>query len=129
MPTQTPPRNTRPAADKPVARFRLRVTVGEVVAIGPGKVSLLEAIAATGSITEAAKSLGMSYRRAWLLVEEINQSLRHPAVASAKGGQRGGGSELTDTGAQLIDTYRRIEATAAKACAADMKTLLGLIGR
>ena len=114
-------------APKPAAKFRFRVTTGEVIAIGPGKISLLEAISETGSITSAAKSLDMSYRRAWMLLDELNRSLRRPAVDSAKGGQHGGGSDVTEVGRQLIDTYRRIESTAATACAADIKRLLGLI--
>jgi molybdate transport system regulatory protein len=118
--------STKPSS-KPVAKFRLRVTVGEVIAIGPGKIQLLEAIRETGSITAAAKSLGMSYRRAWLLLDELNHALRKPAVDSAKGGVQGGGSALTPVGQQLIDTYRRIEDTAASACAADIKRLLGLV--
>jgi len=120
---------TRPAkiASKPVAKFRMRVTAGEVIAIGPGKISLLEAIGETGSITAAAKSLDMSYRRAWMLLDELNRALRKPAVDSAKGGQHGGGSQLTELGQQLIDTYRRIERTASSACAADIRRLLGLV--
>ena len=114
---------------RPSARFRLRITAGETIAIGPGKIALLEAIAATGSITSAAKSLDMSYRRAWLLIEELNSALGHPAVDSAKGGQSGGGSELTDVGRQLIDVYRRIEATAEMACAADIKLLMRMLAR
>ncbi|MEO8153256.1 MAG: winged helix-turn-helix domain-containing protein [Rhizobacter sp.] len=115
------------SAVKPAAKFRFRITAGDVIAVGPGKISLLEAIDETGSITSAAKSLDMSYRRAWMLLDELNRALRQPAVDSAKGGQNGGGSELTDVGRQLIDTYRRIESTAASACAADIKRLLGLI--
>jgi len=61
-------------------RFRIRVLRGDAIAIGPGKVALLEAVDATGSITAAAKALGMSYRRAWMLVDELNSSLRTPAV-------------------------------------------------
>ena len=117
----------RSKASKPLARFRFRVTTGDVIVIGPGKISLLEAIAETGSITSAAKSLDMSYRRAWMLLDELNRSLRQPAVDSAKGGPHGGGSELTAVGRQLIDTYRRIEATASTACAADIKRLTALI--
>jgi len=112
---------------KPSAKFRFRITSGDVNVIGPGKISLLEAIRETGSITSAAKSLDMSYRRAWMLLDELNRSLRKPAVDSAKGGQHGGGSELTDVGRQLIDSYRRIEDTASRACAADIKHLMGLI--
>ena len=105
----------------------MRVSAGGVNAIGPGKIDLLEAIRATGSITAAAKSLDMSYRRAWLLMDELNRSLREPAVESAKGGQSGGGSELTALGVELIETYRRIEATAVRSCAADIKRLVGMV--
>ena len=76
----------------------MRVTSGETISVGPGKISLLEAIRETRSITAAAKSIGMSYRRAWILIDELNASLKKPAVRSAKGGERGGGSELTEVG-------------------------------
>lgn len=112
---------------KPVARFRLRITAGDVIALGPGKITLLEAIAATGSLTAAAKQIDMSYRRAWLLLHELNDALKTPAVDSAKGGQHGGGSALTEVGQRVIDLYRRIEATAAEACADDIAQLLGLM--
>ena len=112
-----------------MARFRIRITAGEAIAIGPGKVALLEAIAQTGSISAGAKQLEMSYRRAWLLIDELNRSLRRPALDSAKGGAHGGGSELTDVGRQLIDLYRRVEATAAQASEADIRKLIGLLAR
>lgn len=102
---------------------------GDAIAVGPGKIALLEAIADTGSLTSAAKALDMSYRRAWLLLDELNKSLRQPAVDSAKGGQHGGGSELTDVGRNLVALYRRIDATAHKACGADIKALLALVMR
>ena len=125
VPTQMPPK-TR---NSPVARFRMRVTAGDVIAIGPGKIALLEAIGETGSLTSAAKSLDMSYRRAWMLLDELNNALKKPAVASVKGGQHGGGSELTDVGRQLVELYRRIDSTATRACAPDIKRLLGLLSR
>ena len=117
----------RPRRREPVARFRLRVTAGEVIAVGPGKIDLLEAIAQTGSITAAAKSIGMSYRRAWILVDQINACLRQPAVASAQGGERGGGSRLTVAGQALVEHYRRIEGRAAEACADEIAALLRLM--
>ena len=127
----TPPktRSQKARQAKPTVRFRLRITVGDVVAIGPGKIALVEAIAATGSITAAAKSLDMSYRRAWMLLNELNRSLRRPAVDSPQGGAHGGGSEVTEAGRELIDLYRRIEATAASAGQADIARLLGLMAR
>jgi molybdate transport system regulatory protein len=97
--------------------------------LGPGKVDLLEAIDQTGSITAAAKHLDMSYRRAWLLLDELNHALRQPAVDSAKGGAHGGGSAVTPAGRELIALYRQIEQTAAKACQPDLARLLAMIAR
>jgi len=112
---------------KPVVRFRLRVTCGETVAIGPGKIQLLEAIQRTGSLTAAAKSIGMSYRRAWLLIDELNRALKIPAVESAKGGEHGGGSVLTSVGEKLVQQYRSIEAAAAASCKAQIRALTSLL--
>lgn len=117
------------ARPKPSVKFRMRITAGDVIAVGPGKVALLEAIGEAGSLTSAAKNLDMSYRRAWMLLDELNRSLRRPAVDSAKGGQHGGGSELTDTGRQLIELYRRVESTAALAAQDDIKRLTALLAR
>mgnify|MGYP002146123942 CR=1 FL=1 len=105
----------------------MRVTQGDVIAVGPGKIALLEAVDKTGSITAAAKSLDMSYRRAWLLVDELNRCLRTPAVETAKGGSQGGGCVLTAEGHALVALYRRIEDTAASACQADIRQLMGLL--
>ena len=117
----------RVASARPQARFRLRVTAGDAIAIGPGKIALLEAIAETGSITAAAKSLDMSYRRAWMLIDELNHALTKPAVDSAKGGTRGGGTAVTAVGLRLIALYRDIEAKAAKACRAEVTRLMRLM--
>lgn len=118
-----------PPAPPPVARFRLRITRGDVVAIGPGKIALLEAIAETGSITAAGKRQGMSYRRAWMLLDAVNRALARPAVESVKGGAKGGGSRLTEVGSELIALYRRIEATAARAAEKDLQGLVALLRR
>jgi molybdate transport system regulatory protein len=120
------PTSRKPVA-RPVARFRIRITAGDAVAVGPGKIALLEAIAETGSLTAAAKQLDMSYRRAWLLLDELNRSLRQPAVASAIGGQNGGGSQLTQTGHELVELYREIEATATRSCAAQIRKVFSLL--
>jgi molybdate transport system regulatory protein len=124
-----PPQPDAASRSAPQLRFRVRVTDGDAIAIGPGKIALLEALERTGSITAAAKSLGMSYRRAWILLDEVNRSLREPAVESAKGGPAGGGSVLTGTGRELVLLYRRIEATAATACRADIRKLMSLLAR
>lgn len=118
-----------PIGSKPALKFRMRVTEGDSIPIGPGKISLLEAVESTGSITAAAKSLQMSYRRAWLLLDELNRALRRPAVDSAKGGPNGGGSELTEAGRTLVSLYRQIEATAEAACRDDLKRLRALMAR
>jgi len=105
----------------------MRVTDGDKIAVGPGKIALLEAIGNTGSITAAAKSLDMSYRRAWLLLDELNHSLERPAVDSAKGGLQGGGSSLTEVGRLLITLYRRIEQRAEASCRDDITRLMSLL--
>jgi molybdate transport system regulatory protein len=108
-------------------QFRLRITRGDTIAVGPGKVDLLEAIERTGSITAAARAMGMSYRRAWMLVDTMNRSLLAPVVKTEAGGARGGGTRLTATGAAVVRLYRRIESRAAKAAAADLDALLALL--
>lgn len=114
-------------APRPEVRFRLRITCGDQVAVGPGKIALLEAIERTGSITAAAKSLDMSYRRAWMLIDQLNRSLRSPAVGTATGGSRGGGSTLTDEGRRVVALYRRIERTAERCAGDDLDALLGML--
>ncbi len=109
------------------ARFRFRIYQGDVIAIGPGKVALLEAIEQEGSISGAARLLGMSYRRAWLLVEELNAALREPAVVTATGGSGGGGASLSDTGRAVVAHYRRIEHVASEAAAAEIRALESLL--
>ena len=110
-------------------RFRLRITKGDDIAVGPGKVDLLEAIGASGSITAAAKELGMSYRRAWLLVDTMNRCFTGPVVAAEAGGTRGGGTALTPLGAEAVRRNRRSEALAAKAAARDLAALTRLLRR
>ena len=109
-------------------RFRLRVTRGDDIVLGPGKVDLLEAVAREGSITAAAKALGMSYRRAWLLIDTMNRNLRAPVVAAGAGGAQGGGAALTPLGAEVVQRYRRIEARATTATAVDLRRLRDLAG-
>jgi molybdate transport system regulatory protein len=109
------------------AQFRLRITRGEDIAVGPGKVDLLEAIAATGSITAAARRLGMSYRRAWLLVDTMNRCFKKPVVEAESGGRRGGGTQLTTVGAEVLQSYRRAEKLAASASAAELRKLQRLL--
>jgi molybdate transport system regulatory protein len=97
------------ASNTVVAQFRLRIKYGDEIALGPGKIAILEAIAETGSISAAGRKLGMSYRRAWLLVDQMNQYFKEPVVQAATGGAQGGGTTLTATGAEIIRLYRMIE--------------------
>jgi len=113
----------------PRVQFRLRFSRGDDIAVGPGKVDLLEAIEASGSISGAARSLGMSYRRAWLLVDTMNRCFRAPLVEAEAGGRRGGGARLTRLGAEVIERYRRIERDAARAGAADIRALTRWVKR
>src|ERR1700722_19997291 len=96
-------------------RLTLRVDFGPDRALGPGKIVLLEAIRDTGSISQAARSLGMSYRRAWLLVDDMNRCFREPVVIAQPGGSQGGGARLTDFGERVIQKYRAIETQATAA--------------
>ena len=113
--------------EAPRIHFRLRISRGDDIAIGPGKIELLEAIARTGSITAAAKTLGMSYRRAWLLVDMMNRCFVSPVVAAEAGGPRGGGTRLTPLGEDVIRRYRRIETVAEAANADDLAVLFRLL--
>ncbi len=120
-------KNTQAAAARPEVRFRMRIRTGDTVAIGPGKVALLAAVQEHGSISAAARSLGMSYRRAWMLIDELNRSLKSPATESAQGGEHGGGCTLTSTGENIVRLYREVEEKANKACAAQITALTKLI--
>lgn len=105
--------------------IRLDLTSGD--RIGPGKIALLEAIRTTGSISAAARRLGMSYRRAWLLVEEVNKALAKPAVAAATGGHQGGGAALTPSGERVIELYRSIESIARSSAKAQFRAVGKLV--
>jgi molybdate transport system regulatory protein len=116
-----------PAKTRPEVRFRMRIHDGDHVAVGPGKIELLEAVHEHGSISAAARSLGMSYRRAWLLIDELNRSLKSPATMSEQGGQSGGGCTLTPVGETIVRLYRDVEIQAQRACAKQIGELTRLI--
>lgn len=102
------------------ASLRLRIVFPGDRRLGPGKADLLEAIGRTGSISSAARDLGMSYRRAWLLADELGRLFKRPILTTAAGGAHGGGAELTDFGRALVAAYRRIEDRAAEAARAEL---------
>lgn len=104
-------------------RLTLRVDFGSRRSLGPGKIRLLEEIGRGGSISQAGRSLGMSYRRAWLLIDDLNQSFRQAVVRAKSGGAQGGGAALTAFGAGLVRDYRAIEAAAAGAAKPRLRRL------
>jgi molybdate transport system regulatory protein len=111
-----------------MARYRgltLRILGGSAAAMGPGKAELIERIDATGSISAAAREMGMSYRRAWQLVEALNASFREAVVETATGGARGGGARVTAFGRQAAVEFRAMEGKASRAIAADLRRYAG----
>ncbi len=101
----------------------LRVDLGSGQSVGPGKMRLLEALDATGSISSAGRELGMSYRRAWMLVEQLNQAFSRKVVTTQLGGTHGGGAQLTPFGRELLKRYRAIEVKAESAAKAHLDFL------
>jgi molybdate transport system regulatory protein len=93
-------------------KLTLRVELGHGRALGPGKIRLLEAIDKCGSISQAGRDLGMSYRRAWVLVDDMNNCFRDPVIGAQSGGPGGGGAILTPLGKKLVERYRAIEGAA-----------------
>ncbi|MGV8987091.1 MAG: winged helix-turn-helix domain-containing protein [Cypionkella sp.] len=108
-------------------RLQLRIFFGEDAMLGPGKAELLERIRDTGSISAAGRAMGMSYKRAWMLVEEMNAAFREALVESSRGGPGGGGARVTEAGLAMLRLYRSIEATAAQAGADDIAALHSML--
>jgi molybdate transport system regulatory protein len=107
----------------------LRVLGSAAPAMGPGKADLVERIARTGSISAAAREMGMSYRRAWQLVESLNGDFREPVVRTAIGGTRGGGAQVTPFGERLVAQFRAMERKASAAIAADLRRFSAHLGK
>lgn len=106
---------------------RIRILLGSTIALGPGKADLLEAIQNTGSIAAAARTMSMSYRRAWLLVDTMNGSFCSPLVVKSTGGNKGGGAQLTPLGQDILHRYRSMERKAHLAIANDIKAMQPLL--
>ena len=106
-----------------MARLTLRLDFDADRQVGPGKVRLLEAVERTGSISAAGRELGMSYRRAWLLIEDMNTCFKRPVVATQLGGSGGGGAQLTLFGRQVVAHYRAMEKEASAAAARHIEAL------
>jgi molybdate transport system regulatory protein len=109
------------------ARLRLRLRFDGGAYIGPGKAELLALIAETGSISAAAKRMGMSYKRAWVLAEVLNTMFAAPLIVSARGGAQGGGAQLTETGLAVLRAYGDMQRLAEAAAAAPIARLQALL--
>ena len=107
-------------------RLKLRIQF-DTLLLGPGKAELLERIADTGSISAAGRQMEMSYRRAWMLVEEMNAAFRAPLVQGARGGKGGGGAVVTAMGQEVLALYRHLLAAAEQAAAVDIAALQALL--
>src|SRR5271154_6444314 len=106
-----------------MARVRVSIVFESGARIGPGKAKLLESIRDTGSISAAARDMGMSYKRAWLLLDSMNRAFTEPVITAAPGGSKGGGASLTAFGSELLERYRRIEKEAATLAREDVAAL------
>jgi molybdate transport system regulatory protein len=113
----------------PAATVRFRVDFGHDQAVGPGKIALLEQIGRGGSLSQAARELGMSYRRAWLLLDSLNHAFHEPVAVTAKGGRGGGGARLTTFGRQLIRVYRELDAEIQASAASRFRPIVARTGR
>lgn len=113
---------TQPPTPTPT-RISMRLDLGLGKRLGPGKVSLLEAIRRQGSIAKAGREFGMSYRRAWLLVDELNRMFAAPLVETRGGGQGGGGAILTPEGERIVSLYRAVERKTRSAAATELAAL------
>jgi molybdate transport system regulatory protein len=109
-----------PKRAEPPGLTHLRVTFSDEFYIGPGRADLLEGIAATGSIAAAGKAMGMSYKRAWSLVQALNEGFGRPLVETSRGGAEQGGAALTEDGAFVLERYRAMQEATRKAIAGDV---------
>ena len=106
----------------PVVRFR--IDFAKDSSLGPGKIRLLEAIRDSGSLSQGARNIGMSYRRAWILVESLKQSFREPVTVANTGGKDGGGMRVTEFGNALIKNYRALEGDFATLAARRLQAVI-----
>lgn len=109
-----------------VVLVRPRIYIGDDIALGPGKIDLLRQVGETRSIAAAARALGVPYKRAWLLIESLNQGFGRPVVETATGGKGGGGASLTTLGQQLIERYDALEASLNASAGKELQALRDL---
>ncbi|HQR50267.1 MAG TPA: winged helix-turn-helix domain-containing protein [Methylophilaceae bacterium] len=109
------------------SNIKIRIPYGTLSAMGPGKADLLDAIESSGSISAAARNMGMSYKRAWDLVDTMNRCFRQPLVSTATGGSHGGGAQVTEFGHEVRHRYRALVAKAEQSVAAELQELVGML--
>jgi molybdate transport system regulatory protein len=107
--------------------LKIRIPYGKESAMGPGKADLLEAIDRVGSISAGAREMGMSYKRAWDLVDTMNRCFKQPLVATATGGSHGGGAHVTKFGHDVLRRYRAMECKANDCVSAELHELISLL--
>jgi molybdate transport system regulatory protein len=107
----------------------LRVVLGPETLLGKGKAELLAGIGETGSIAAASRRMGMSYKRAWYLIDTLNGYFCAPLVTSSRGGRSGGGAALTETGGAVLELYRRLHTNAAEAVKSELHELAALAAK
>ena len=122
-PSKASPKANRPPRPKVHSAPQVRILFGQSYPLGPGKVKLLEAVTRTGSISAAGRAMDMSYRRAWLLVDELNRLFKGRVANAGPGGKAGGGARLTPFGRELVRRFRGMEETARGALAKDIAAL------
>jgi len=120
---------SRKNAAKGTLRPQIRIMFRKAIAMGPGKADLLQAIGEAGSISAAARRMKMSYRRAWLLVDTMNQCFDGPLVETATGGNHGGGARITELGQEVLRRYREMDAKASAAVSKEIIAFTRLMTR
>jgi len=118
-----------PGAAGRTPKPQIRILFRKAIAMGPGKAELLQSIERSGSISAAAREMDMSYRRAWLLVDTMNQSFKQVLVSTETGGQRGGGAHVTEFGQEVLKRYLAMEAKAANAVSGEMGEFVKLMAK
>jgi len=113
--------------DQPTGLSHLRVTISDALYLGPGRADLMELIAETGSISAAGKRMGMSYKRAWSLVQALNEGFGAPLIETSRGGAGQGGALLTANGAEVLRHYRSMQAKTRDAIAGDLAAITALM--
>lgn len=113
--------------DKPNILLRPRLYLGEGLSIGPGKIDLLRALGRSRSISAAARELGMPYKRAWLLIDSLNQGFGQPVAETAIGGRGGGGAQLTPLGERLVAAYEKLQTRLNTSARDELAAFIALI--